>query len=159
MLCKLSPEHKLMALMLAIGYTPDYIQKKTGRSRQTLWNLKKDELFNSEVTKFEKEYHQQIMTTVIIARTKIEEALEAAVDVKIALMKQDKNLNVKNNAATDILEMAGIKRKIEEAKISEGHLCLVDEEDKSIPDDIPPEDMHLFLDDIVTEDDFIGSDE
>lgn len=155
MLKKLSPQHKLIALMLAIGYSTEYVQKQEGLSRQTLYNLKKDELFTREIARFEKEYHQQILTTVVKARTKLEEALEKAVDTKIALMQQSKNLNVQNAAATDILEFGGLKKKLEETKDSDGHLWIADEEDNTIPEDIPASEMHLFLDGVVTEEDFI----
>lgn len=160
MLKQLSPEHKYLAIMLGIGYSPSYVQQKSGKSRQTLYNLQKDELFMKEVEECAAEYRRQVMTKVVVARTKLEDAIDEAVQRKIDLMKQTDNLNVANNAATDILALAGLTKKLDEAKKDEGsgRLYLTDTEDDSMPEDVPADEMHLFLDGIVTEDDYIKED-
>jgi hypothetical protein len=130
MLKELSHEHKLIAMMFAIGYSPEFIAANVGKTRQTLYNLKKDDLFQKAVDGFEREYHKQIMTKAVCARTKIEEAIERAVDIKIKLMEQSDNMAVANKAASDVLIMGGVVDKFNKIKDeeSDGHLWIDDPE-------------------------------
>lgn len=160
MLKQLTPEHRYLAIMLGIGYSPNYVQQKSGKSRQTLYNLQKDELFMKEVEECAAEYRRQVMTKVVVARTKLEDAINEAVQRKIDLMKQTDNLNVANNAASDILAMAGLTKKLDEVKKNEGtgRCYLTDTEDDTAPKDVPAEEMYMFLDGVVSEDDLIKED-
>jgi len=148
LLKKLNPEHKLIALAMSLGKNMDEISETTGRSRSALYNLKVDPLFCAKVDELTETFLSANIAEVSKIRNEIVEMLPEAKQVLADCMAQDRNWNVRKDAAISVLNYAGLKPSTDINLRDERvpHLSINDPEYTGINKAVSEEDGDLLLD-------------